>query len=641
MSNAMPVPDRYAFGSFVLERSQQRVLKSDGTPLALTPRLFDALLLFVERAGELLDKDTLMAALWPGLVVEENNLSQVVHSLRRALGDDGSQFVQTVPRRGFRFIAPVTILQDAMAADRSEPVPVSAPHAETGRSGGPWSRRRQLLALSLGAVAASAGAWWFGRRLAGSASGQTLAVLPFKPLGRDPGDELLGIGMAESLVVRLSLVSGLVVRSTPSAARYRGAAQDPLRAARELDVEWVVDGSLQRHGDRLRATARLLRARDGSSAWSGSFEARAADLFDVQDQIASRLAHELAPALQGDAAARVRQAGAAGGTRSVEAYQLYLTAVWKKQQGSPDAIARSITLLHQALDIDPNFAIAWAELAWSHRYKLWETDTPSSDVFGPANLAIARALAIVPDLPLARSGLAYSHYWYDFDWPAAEREFRTALAANSNEHSAHRGLGLLLATQGRVEEGLRHIRTMRELDPMGPTSNVLEASYLVEAGRLAEAKARLARALDLAPHVWLAHDCRSRLHFAQGEDEAGVAALREAARLGSGFARPTALLAAQLARAGHRTEAQAILHALLEQSQRRYVQPTSLAMVQAALGDTAGALSSLELGLATRDVRMIFLKDDPHWRSLRQEPRFADLMGRMKLAGLPPGLTSV
>src|SRR4051794_5921282 len=276
----MVVSDRYAFGNFVLERSQQRVMRSDGSELSLTPRLFSALLLFVENADALLDKDTLMRALWPGLVVEENNLSQTISGLRRALGDEppGSRYIQTVARRGFRFIAAVTALPDVEpvapplpTAEPNEPLPL--PHGRRR------SDKRRWLGLALtGGVAISLGGvgWWAWQRAPGAAveaQRATLAVLPFKPLAVEGRDELLEVGMADSLITRLSTVPGLVVRSVGSVRRYAGAEQDPLRAARDLDVVWIVDGSLQRRGNQLRVTARLLRAFDGTAAWSDSFDA--------------------------------------------------------------------------------------------------------------------------------------------------------------------------------------------------------------------------------------------------------------------------------------------------------------------------------------------------------------------------------
>ncbi len=306
----MPASERLAFGDFVLQRSQQRVLRGDGSELSLTPRLFSALLLFVDNRDTLLDKDRLMRMLWPGLVVEENNLSQTISSLRRALGDDpaGSRYIQTVARRGFRFIAPVTMLDDA--APLAAPGAASPPPAPETTSAepaapslhGPAIRQSRRLALAGAAAAAVAGTvlWLrdWGPAVHSPPARATLAVLPFKPLATESRDELLELGMADSLITRLSLVPGMVVRSVGSVRRYAGNDQDPVRAARDLDVDWIVDGSLQRRGSQLRVSARLLRASDGSAAWSDSFDAQFTGVFDMQDQISARVLQALAPRLQ-------------------------------------------------------------------------------------------------------------------------------------------------------------------------------------------------------------------------------------------------------------------------------------------------------------------------------------------------------
>lgn len=614
----------------MLERAQHRVLRADGTPLELSPRLFDALLLFVQRAGELLDKDFLIAALWPGLVVEENNLSQVVHGLRRALGDEGARFIQTVPRRGFRFVAPVTVI--APDAGLLAGLAIGAAPA-------PAPRRRWLLASGL-ALGAAAGAAWLMRPQPGTAPhppGVSVAVLPFRPVGGGADDELLGVGMAESLVARLSLVPGLVVLSMGSALRFRGPS-DPLRAARELEADLVVDGSLLRDAGRLRATARLLRARDGTSVWSGSFDQKIADVFELQDQLAGRLAFELEPKLRLQSNASPESIAELGGTRNVEAYQLYLLAAQRAQSGRPEGIDQAIGLLHQALQIDPSFAVAWTQLAWSHRRGLWATDAVPADVFRPANQALERALALVPNLSQARAGLGFTRYYYDFDWAAAENEFRAALAANRSEVSAQYGLGLLLCTQDRIEEGLAHARQAHELDPLSPTLNAMEGGYFLDLGRLEQARVRFARAVELGPLNHNSHVGQAMLHFAEKRDAEGLASLRRAVEVGVASTRPKALLAAQLARLGRRDEARALLDELLATSRKRYLPPTSLATVQTALGDAQGALASLEMAVAVRDPRVIFMKDDEYWQPIRHEARFRALLSRLKLDRFGRGL---
>ena len=656
----MSAAQRYAFGDFVLERSQQRVRRrDDGSPLSLTPRLFSALLMFVENAGALLDKDALMQALWPGLVVEENSLSQVISGLRRALADDShdSRYIQTVPRRGFRFIATVIELPDSTglgvlsppAAPSLGQAQATAPIVSKTTAGSPpyggnriaVDRRRWLrAALATGAVTALAGlGWWVSRwtSKAGRADASTLAVLPFKPLLSDARDELLEVGMADSLIARLSTVPGLVVRSVGSVRRYAGADQDPLRAARDLDVAWIVDGSLQRRGDRLRVTARLLRATDGSAAWSGSFDEQFTSVFEVQDTISARVANVLSPSLEAFAGARPPQGGL-GGTHHIDAYQLYLAAGRHAQDMRADGLRKSIELYKRALELDPGYALAWVGLAEAHRRKLFGADGLPSEVFEPADAAVQRALAVVPNLAEARAEHAFKLYWFDFDWPGAEREFRRALAINPNIAMAHFGLASLLLNQDRTDEGFVQMRMARELDPMSPVLNTLEAAYLLEAGRRDEARARLDRALDIAPRFWLAHCTQGLLFLADHQPDNAIAAMRRAVALADGTSRPLALLGICLARLGQTDEARTIRDQLRALEQARYVPPTSLAAVYAALGEMEPALDALDRAFLTRDTRLTFLKDDPRLAGLRKEPRFVALLHTLKLDRFGPGL---
>jgi len=660
---AKPASPRYAFGDFVLERSQQEVRRRDGSALNLSPRLFNALLLLVEHPGELLDKDVLMRALWPDLVVDENSLSQVVSSLRRALADDpsASRYIQTVPRRGFRFIATVTALQDPTAPgtmqqatrdgslnSASLPAPdaltpfVHASDEPTRPAATPASRRRWLHWVLIGGTAASIGAigMWAVRRAPSAGSvgpSSTLAVLPFRPLAAEARDELLEVGMADSLIARLSTVSGLVVRSVGSVRRYAGTDQDPLRAARELDVAWIVDGSLQRRGDQLRVTARLLRSADGVAVWSGTFDEKFTGVFQVQDSISTRVANVLAPSLEVFTGAQ-RPVLELGGTRQTDAYQLYLAANRYAQDMRADGLRKSMTLYRQALDVDPGYALAWVGLAETHRRTLFGTDARPSEAFEPAAAAIQRALALIPHLAEARVEQAFKLYWFDFDWPGAEREFRRALAINPNVVSAHFGLATLLLTQGRRDEGFAQMRMTRELDPMSPVYNTLEAAYLLEADRRDEARGRLNRALDIAPGFWLAHCTQALLDLADHKTNQAIAEMRRGVDLADGTTRPLALLGMNLARIGQREEAGAILNRLLTLAKSRYVSPSSIAAVYAALGDVGPALDALDQAFVARDTRLIFLKDDPRLSSLRQEPRFVALIHKLKLDQFGPGL---
>jgi DNA-binding winged helix-turn-helix (wHTH) protein/TolB-like protein/tetratricopeptide (TPR) repeat protein len=678
----MPAPQRYAFGDFVLERSQHRVRHRDGTLLNLTPRLFSALLLLVENPGELLTKDALMLALWPGLVVEENNLGQVVSNLRRALGDDtqGSRYIQTVPRQGFRFVATVVVLpdQDPQAALPSVATPAVTPaeaalatltppdsgddHAASGVPQAPaavadepprvppgpsaprrlWPRATLATGSAMGLGGAAWWAWTHAPAGGPSARPAPLAVLPFKPLTADGRDELLELGMSEALIARLSTVPGLVVRSVGAGLRFGGTEQDPMRAAHDLDVQWIVDGSLQRRDDQLRVTARLLWAADGSAAWSGSFDEKFTSVFHLQDIISNRVLEALAPKLQtrplvpGGAGAPLT---GIGGTRNTDDYQLYLAAFSHAQGLRADGLNKSLELFNQAIALDPGYALAYVGLAEAHRRRLYATDALPADVFEPADAAIRRALDLAPGLAEAHAGNGFKLYWYDFNWAVAEREFRRALGSNSNVVFAQLGLAMLMLTQDRMDQGFVHLRLARELDPLSPLLNALEASYLLDAGRIDEAQARLKRAFDVAPNFWVAYLVQAQLHLTQKRPDEGIGALRRAVAQAEVSTGPVSLLGMQLARLGQRDEARAILNQLAAREKTRYVPPTSLAAVQAALGEVSPALDSLDRAYAVRDQRLIFLKDDPRWAGLRPEPRFKALMVKLKLDRFAPGLS--
>jgi DNA-binding winged helix-turn-helix (wHTH) protein/tetratricopeptide (TPR) repeat protein len=586
----MPSSERHAFGDFVLERSQQRVLHRDGRKINLTPRLFTALLFFVDHAGELLGKDTLIRQLWSGVVVEENNLSQVISGLRRALGDDGqgSRFIETVPRIGFRFVAAVTALPDAR-------VP----------------------------------------------SANALAVLPFKPLHSDGRDELLEVGMADTLAARLSTVPGLVVRSVGSVLRCAGTQLDLERVARDLDVAWIVDGSLQRRGDELRVTSRLLRTSDGTAAWSASFDERFTRVFDVQDQISHRLKEALLPVLQGSAAGSTTSAAPAsdqGGTRNIEAYRLYLAACAEMLHQRADGLRRSIALFNQALDLDPGYALAWTGLADAHRRLAFVGEVAPAVAYAEVDIALRRALALAPNLGEAHASLGQKLNGFDFDWPAAELAFRHAMALNPNVALAHFLLGQMLLTQDRIEEGFVHLRLARELDPMHPLYNVIEASFLLVAGRTEEGRVRLARAFEIAPGMPLPHLIKAQCQFAAGQTDDCIASLRQAVALAGGATVFDGLLGFYLGQVGHLDEARRSLDRLQARAMNGYVAATSVAAVHAGLGEVDAALTALERAYEQRDSRLVFLKDAPYWTSLRTQPRFLALMKKLRLDRYGPGI---
>ena len=665
----------YEFGGLVLDplRRQLRRL-ADGSAIELTPRVFDALLHFVERPGELLDRETLFQALWPGLVVEDNNLSQTLSALRRALGDDQhDRYVLTVPRRGFRFICPVREIElDAegrpvvstaagsvdTGAGTATDVPIANsvlpvrpppseqpdPPADVDQTVQPVTptpkpavRLSVLAAAAAGLLAVAVVAWMLIRSNGTEGSPQvpvttTLAVLPFKPLLAEYRDEILELGMADSLIVRVSTTPGLVVRSIGSVRRFAGPEQDLITAARQLDAQWILDGTVQRWGDRVRVTARLLRAADGTASWSGSFDERFDDVFAVQEQIAERVANLLIPKLGGSVLEPTKS-----GTRDAEAYQLYMTARYQAQTIRPSALARSIELYQRAIDRDPHYALAYAAMADSLRRLTVGADAPPGPSLTRARAAALRALEIDPRCADGHAALGWVQWWYDWNWSAAEQSFRRAIALNPNVAEAHLGLGHLLLSQRRSgDEGLQEIARARELDLLSRIANTLEAGYLIGRGQRGEGLSRLDKALEIEPDFWPAQLLVASLHQAAGETDKAIAAAQRAEQLSEGSAQATARLGTVLALGGRRDEAVGVLNRLVSRAQGRYVPPTMIAEVQCAIGDRTATLDWLDKALLARDTHLPFLMITPCLGALRGEPRFDALTKKLALPDRPP-----
>jgi len=632
-------PVEYEFGEFRVAPLERRLCRRDGSPVEISPRLFDALLFFLQRPGQLLDKESLLETLWPGLVVEDNNLNQLVSALRRVLGDDAhaSRWLQTVPRRGFRFVGPV-VVKHADAAAALPPALVVAP--ETASIAAPpavqvvppaaaasgWRRNRRRVLLP-GLLLLGIAAFFLIDRLRDPpvVALKTLAVLPFKPLTVDGRDEVLEVGMADSLIARMSSAPGLVVRSIGSVRRFGGTEQDPLRAARELDVQWILDGTIQRWGNQVRVTARLLRAADGVASWSGSFDDRFEDVFTVQNRISERVAQQLVPQLSRDERKRL----VAPGSQDLAAYELYLTARFHAQGLSPDGVAQSLELFQRAIDLDPSYALAYAGLADSYRRMAIGLDAQPAKALAAGLKAAERAVQIDPGLAEAHAALGWMRWWGEWDWAAAEQSFRRAVALNPNVAEAQLGLGHLLCSRQRCDEGFARVQRARELDPMSLITNVIEASYLRERGRKDESRERLDKALQLEPRFWPAYQLLAGLQVSAGRPEDALAALRKAQTLAVGSTQPTANIGVLLARKGEREQARKVLSTLLDLSAQRYVPPTMIASLYCALGEHEPALAWLQKARDVRDVNLPFLGTCSV--DLKGEPRFEALLTSLKL----------
>ena len=576
----MSVPERdiYEFDDFRLD-AVKRVLLRRGELLPLTPRVFDTLLYFVRLHGKVIKKDELMRAIWPDSFVEENNLNQNVSTLRRTLGKH--RYIVTVPGSGFRFAAEVKI--------------ISGPAESVSADG---------------------------------IQAKTIAVLPFKPIVELGRDQALELGMADTLIARLSNSRRLIVRPLSSVRRYGGLEQDPQAAGRELEVEAVLDGSLQRSADRIRLTARLINVVDGASLWVGMFDEKATDVFAVQDAISERVAGALALSLSSEERRGLNKRY----TENLEAYDLYLKGRYCWNKLIPPEIRKSIQFFQQAIDLDPTYALAYAGMAEAYRSFPINSDVPPDDAFPLAHAAAAKALEIDETLADVHATLSILHSWYDWDWASAEREAKRALILNPNSSEAHRAYALLLSTLGRQKEAIAAAGRARELDPLALITRTHESLFLYYDGRDEEATEKLAKTLEIDPNFWIALLTLAKIHIRQGKYDEAIAELIKARNTSGGNTQTISLIGYAYALLGDHAQARAVLDELKALSKQRYVPLYNIAVIHNGLGEEEETLTWLERAHKERDVLLsAFITVDPSWKRLRANPRFVEILKGMNL----------
>ncbi|MDQ3256650.1 MAG: tetratricopeptide repeat protein, partial [Acidobacteriota bacterium] len=457
---------------------------------------------------------------------------------------------------------------------------------------------------------------------------KTIAVLPFKPLMTENRDEALEMGMADTLIARLSTSREMIVRPLGSVRKYGSLEQDPQAAGRELGVESVLDGHIQRVGDQIRVTARLVNVQDGASLWTGTFDEKFTDVFAVQDLISERVTGALALHLSNDEKQRLTKRY----TENTEAYQLYLKGRYHWGKLTPPEIKKSIEYFQQAIEIDPAYALAYGGLAEAYRSLPITSDVPPTDAFPKAKAAAAKALEIDESLADVHASLGFIKFWFDWDWAGAEQECQRAIALNPNSGVAHRAYAHLLSNLGRHEGAIAEGKRPRELDPLSLITNTLEGMFLYYANRNDEALTRLQKTLELDPNFWVAHLTLGKVYLRKGMYAEAIAEFTKAREFSRGNTETISMVGYAQALSGNQAQAQAVLDELKSLSTQRYVPPHNIAMVYNGLGERDEAFAWLEKAYEERDVRLTFLKVDPKWDSFRPDPRFADLLRRIGLA---------
>ncbi len=645
----MQAKQLYEFGPFQLSTAEHLLLR-DGDVVPLTPKVVDVLALLVERSGHLLEREELLSTVWTDSFVEEANLTVSISALRKALGEraDGHQYIETVPKRGYRFVADVKVIEaeeDLVLRERTRAQVIIEHEEETddqsdirteiepdaksqarARATRRW-RGRALIAgvATLVMMAGLAYLWKIAKTRQAETNAQikSIAVLPFKQLGEGEKDELVGFGIADVLITRLGSVNRMAVRPTSSVFKYIGAEPDILSVGTELKVDAILEGNIQRTGNQTRVTARLVRARDGQLLWADTFDGRPNEPFELQDRISERVA----AALFFNPPDEQKRLLTKRDTDNPEAYQAYMKGRYFLAKRTTDGMKKSIEYFERAIEKDPSYALAFAGLADGYSLLVNYTQIAPKDGFPKAKEAVTQALRIDDTLAEAHASLAKIDHLYDWDWEAAEREFKRAIELNSDYATAHQWYGEYLISMGRFDEAKAEMRRALELDPVSPAINAAQGFPYYHNREFDEAIAAYKRALELDPKYGITHWRLNQVYIQKRMyDEASAEFLASEGDSPQIQERLRTIFTASGIR-GYWELSVAKSEAELDRCCSKHI-----AVIYGYLGDRENVLKWLEKAYRERAHMMVELKVDPVWDDVRSDPRFADLLRRMRLS---------
>lgn len=605
----------FTFGDFSLEILERRLLRR-GEPVSLPPKVFDLLALLVTNHGRLLEKEQILKSVWPGTFVEDSNLSVNVSALRKVLGDDvaGARFIETVPKRGYRFVSPVTEVTPVRPAPPGPPPPDPPPAR----------RHRRTLVAATALLAALAGAlFWYTRR---TEPPRSLAVLPFLPLGGGAADPSVGLGIADSVITRISALQRIDIVPTNSVLKFGNGEHDAIAAGRELDVDAVLVGRVQHSDQRIRVTTQLVRVRDGKQLWAGTFDDTFNNIFEVQDAIAERVATALSLRLsEAEQKTMSRRA-----TVNAEAYRYYVQGRYMASRRLQEATQHAIEAYEKAVYIDPEYAPAYASLATSYLMRAGEGFNPT--LREKAKTAALKAIILDEQLSEAHVALAQVLMRSEWDWAGAERAFRRSVALDANSAAAHAGLATLLTAYGRHDEALTEMKLACRLDP-GSVMWLSDLSWsFAFARRYDDALTEARRAIDLDSWSYSARRQLGKAYLLKGDFSASIQEAQKSLEINSGRRRRVlAEIAKADAASGQTAEARKLLQQISSGDWQEPEPFYELAVLHAALGNRDSALRALSSAVDARFTRVIWMKVDPELDPIRNDRRFAALLGTLKL----------
>jgi TolB-like protein/DNA-binding winged helix-turn-helix (wHTH) protein/Tfp pilus assembly protein PilF len=643
-------PQLIRFGLFEVD-TRSGELRHQGSKVNLQEQPFQVLVLLLERHGEVVTRAEFNKRLWPEntFVDFERGLNKAINKLRGALRDDADRpcFIETLPQHGYRFIAPLEGALPALApdsADQSGPaanretigLTVEESDAQVPAPGGTrtqWRRVWLAFLVCVSLVALFVGFRGDGlRRFGGSADPgaiRSLAVLPLENLSHDSEQEYFADGMAEALTTELAQISALKVISHTSVVQYKGTKKSLPQIAQELGVDAVVEGAVQRSGDKVGITVQLIHAPSDRHLWAKSYERDLHDVLGLQRDVAHAIADEIKAKLTPPEMIRLASA------RSIdsEAYENYLRGRFLLTSQDEGDARKGMAYFQRAIQKDPNYALAYAGLAECYitLSQPWNGALSPQEALPQAKKAATKALEIDDSLGEAQLALARVSV-YDWDWPDAEKEYRRALELNPNDAMGHGWYGEYLQAMARNEEAIVQLRQATALDPLSSNHVAHLGSAFYHVRQYDQGIREFQKALQLEPDMIYAHQGLGWVYEQKKMYREAIAEQEKAVNLTNRDAFAVASLGMVLGESGRKREAKKLLEELQERSKQRYISPCLIALVQLGLGNRDQAIESLEQGYTDRDQGMMYLKVDPHMDDVRSDSRFQDLLRRV---GLP------
>ncbi len=575
------------FGDFQLDLRAGE-LQKHGLRIRLQEQPFKVLVLLLTRPGGMVTREELHSTLWPGdtFVDFEHGLNNIMNRLREVLGDSSEtpRFIETLPRRGYRFVGSVRSLEaEAVSPDASAVAPTP----------------EQI---------------------------HSVAVLPLENLSGDPSQEYFVDGMTDILITDLAQISALRVISRTSVMRYKGVRKSLPEIANELDVDAIVEGSVVRSGNRVRINAQLIHAPTDRHLWARSYERDEKDVLVLQGELLQAIAGEIRIALTPQEQARL-----ANFTKlSPEAHEAYLKGRYYWNMRTGEGFKKAVEYFRLATEKEPRYALAYAGLADAFLLMSGYSVVPRTETIAQARAAAGKALELDSGLAEPHASLGLIAVSYDYDWSGAEREYQRAIQLNPNYASAHQWYGEYLALVGRFDEGIAEMSRAQALDPVSPIINTETGEVLFLARRYDEAIERLSTTLEMFPAYLRAHTWLARTYGQKGMFKEALAHLSKARSLDD---TPYTLAFSGYVEAlsGETAHAQKALDELVCLCKRQYVDPALIAIVDMALGHKTQAFAWLEKAFLDHSPRLTALRVSPEYDRLRSDPRFQALLHHVGL----------